>query len=117
MRDLIDQSVMPSAIAERTAAAADVNALRSAIGDVPEADLDSLKQLSAMVGDLRKARCELDEAMAAAHVLADAEQARALAYTVMPALEATRAAADALEARIADHRWELPRYRELLFQN
>ncbi|MBV8431855.1 MAG: glutamine synthetase type III, partial [Solirubrobacterales bacterium] len=43
------------------------------------------------------------------------EHARYMHDTVVPAMEATRAAADALEKVVADDLWPLPKYSEILF--
>ena len=42
-------------------------------------------------------------------------QARYKLGTVIPAMEATRAAADKLEKVVADDLWPLPKYSEILF--
>ena len=117
MRDLVDQQVMPAATAERAARAADVAATRAALGEVDEADLADLRELNALVGQLRQRRQELEQAVDGAPTDDHLARARAYANDVMPALESIRTVADALESRVADHRWPLPRYREMLFQN
>ncbi|MBX3032061.1 MAG: glutamine synthetase III [Chloroflexi bacterium] len=59
----------------------------------------------------------LEAAQHAAHEAASVhEEAAAFAEGVIPAQNALRAAADALEAVVADDLWPLPKYRELLFQ-
>jgi glutamine synthetase type III len=43
--------------------------------------------------------------------------ASSLCAHVVPALAGLRAACDAAEKLVADHRWGLPKYREMLFVN
>ncbi len=118
MRDLIDQQVLPAACAERTARAADVSATRAALGEVDGAELDDLRGFNALIGQLRERRSALESTMEQAVAEADhLVRARKYAYEVMPALEELRTVADALESSVADQRWSLPRYREMLFQN
>ena len=43
------------------------------------------------------------------------KQAKYLTSTGADAMEAARAASDALELKVADELWPLPKYREMLF--
>ncbi|NOY24677.1 MAG: glutamine synthetase type III [Oligoflexia bacterium] len=113
--DLIDQHVLPAAIAERTAITADLATLR-VVGTVSDDDQHSLHTLCDQLSALRRARRDLDERLADATNMDIKARATHYADRVVPAIDAIRTASDALEARIADHRWTLPRYRELLFQ-
>ncbi len=116
IRDLVDQFVLPSALAERTAVADDLAALK-ALGEASNGDLQSLRLLNKQISALRSARTELDELLTAVNGAEGLERGQAFAARVVPAIDRLRDASDALEARIADHRWTLPRYREMLFQN
>jgi glutamine synthetase len=59
----------------------------------------------------------LEHAQHAAHKAGGLHaEAKAFKESVLPAQDAVRAAADALEGLVADDLWPLPKYRELLFQ-
>ena len=69
---------------------------------LPIADLEAgLATLKAALSD-HSAESALDEAKHAQHEL-------------LPAMEAVRTAADALEAVVADDLWPLPTYQEMLY--
>ncbi|RME24256.1 MAG: glutamine synthetase type III [Deltaproteobacteria bacterium] len=116
IRDMVDQFVLPAAIAERTAIAGDLAALQ-AVGEARDEDRAALHEFSQLLTDLRRARAHLDEVLVGMNGERGQARAEVAGARVQPAIEALRAAADALEARIADARWTLPRYREMLFQN
>ncbi len=116
IRDMVDQFVLPAAIAERTALAADVATLH-ALGEASDEDRRALHGFSKRIAALRQARAELDEVIVGMNGEEGQARADVCAARVQPAIESLRSAADALEARIADGRWTLPRYREMLFQN
>ncbi len=60
---------------------------------------------------------DLEHAQHAAHEADGVEkEARLFVDSVIPAQEALRGVADALETLVADDLWPLPKYRELLFQ-
>jgi len=117
MRNLIDQSVLPAAIAERSAMAADVTHVVSALGSAGAEDIAALKTFGGLIDTLRATRAGLDTAIEKTRGTDNLEQAKAMAATVGPAMEALREASNALEARISDANWTLPRYSEMLFQN
>ena len=59
----------------------------------------------------------LEHAQHAAHKAGGLHaEAKAFKENVLPAQDAVRAAADALECLVSDDLWPLPKYRELLFQ-
>ncbi len=115
LRDMVDQQVLPAAIEERTVLAADLAALRGALGTVDPAEEAPLRTFSALLATLRLARQDLDRELNAANELDSAPRAHRYAGPVQQRIDEVRAACDALEAVIADHRWPLPRYREILF--
>ena len=118
IRGMVDEFVAPAARAERTAVAADLAALRGAAPElVSEGDLAGLKALSGAIEALRTARAGVDAAIEAAEGSEGLAHATALADGAVPAMEALRAAADHLETLVADERWTLPKYREMIFQN
>ena len=116
LNQLIDQAVVPAAIAERTAACADVAAQGAVFGD--DVDRSRAVQLQQLIKDLNSARAELKAAQEKCDGTEDEfQQALLLAYEVAPAAEAVRAVCDDLELICSDERWALPKYREMLFQN
>jgi glutamine synthetase len=118
LNSMVGQSVLPAAVAERTALATDIAALRGAAPDlVSDSDLASLTEMSKAVDALRVARVNLTNALAAVSGLEGLAEARAIAANLLPRFGELRVAADAVEERVADERWTLPKYREMLFQN
>ncbi len=120
MQSIVDSMVLPAALAERAAVATALNdlvALNAAGITVDlEADKARFALLSQLVSELQGRRTALAAAMQKAHDAGDGE-ATVCAYDVMPAVEALRATVDQLEGVVADGRWPLPKYRELLFLN
>ena len=107
LRELADTYVIPSIIAEIDAADGVAGSLANkrflaieAAGDAGET-----------------ARRELDAVLGAIPLGGTADTASYLCSDVVPALAALRAACDAAEKLVADHRWSLPKYREMLFVN
>ncbi len=115
LRDLVDQQVLPAALDERTALAGAI-ALLSSSFDVSD-DKEALATLVEHVIRLRAARRQLDQLIGEGSGLHGSDKASFYGARVVPAIAALRGACDALEGLIADSRWPLPRYRELLFQN
>lgn len=116
MRDLVDQVVLPAALAERAAIGSDLVTTHTIQELLTEEDTAHFDWLNQHIAELRAARAELDAALAGASGLEGAGRARWYAGNVVSALATLRRACDAIEARITDSRWPLPRYREMLFQ-
>jgi glutamine synthetase len=75
------------------------------------------RTLAAEVDDLVAAIDKLEHAQHAAHEASSLQaEAKAFRDKVIPAQEALRVVADALETLVADDLWPMPKYRELLFQ-
>ncbi len=78
-----------------------------------EFDTDTLDKVTALVKDLQDSTARLEALKKnKSEGLAEAERVR---DEVLPAMLAVRAAADALEAVVADDLWSLPTYQEMLF--
>src|SRR5690606_2018567 len=116
MRELIDQSVLPAAEAERNDVARGLVALEQ-LGALGPGDRTHLDEINELIRQVRRARAQLDESMARAQTLDRPAQAALYAKEALPALDGIRAAADQLEQIVSDARWVLPRYREMLFQS
>jgi glutamine synthetase len=104
--------ILPAALRYQTELAQNVSSLTAAGVD---ADTSLLTEVSGPIAALRSALATLGDALAA-HAgdtaLAEAEHAR---DSLLPAMTAVRAAADALEDIVADDLWPLPTYQEMLF--
>ena len=78
-----------------------------------EFDTDTLDKVTALVKELQDSTARLEALKKnKSEGLAEAERVR---DEVLPAMLAVRAAADALEAVVADDLWSLPTYQEMLF--
>jgi glutamine synthetase len=74
-------------------------------------------EAAALADKMADALVALEKAQHAAHEAGDVRaEAKVFHDKVVPAQEAVREAADALEGLVADGLWPLPKYRELLFQ-
>ncbi|CAN5406129.1 glutamine synthetase III [soil metagenome] len=105
--------VLPAAVRHQTEVALNIGALKAA--GVTDIDLGTLDAVTSPLGELRTALATLSDAMAedpTHEALADAEHSR---DALLPAMLAVRAAADQLEALVADDLWPLPTYQEMLF--
>ncbi len=103
--------VLPAALRYQTEIAQNVAALKAA-GVEPSTTL--LEDVSAPISDLVNALADLRKGVEsdfATTALEEAEHAQGL----LPAMDAVRAAADALEGIVADDLWPLPTYQEMLY--
>ncbi|MFA4081701.1 glutamine synthetase III [Mycobacteroides salmoniphilum] len=103
--------VLPAALRYQTEIAQNVAALKAA-GVEPSTTL--LEDVSAPISDLVNALADLRKGVEsdfATTALEEAEHAQSL----LPAMDAVRAAADALEGIVADDLWPLPTYQEMLY--
>lgn len=103
--------VLPAAVRYQTEIAQNVAALKAA-GVEPSTTL--LEEVSAPISDLVNALADLRKGVEndfATTALEEAEHAQSL----LPAMDAVRAAADVLEGIVADDLWPLPTYQEMLY--
>ncbi|WP_078292480.1 glutamine synthetase III [Mycobacterium sp. D16R24] len=103
--------VLPAAVRYQTEIAQNVAALKAA-GVEPSTTL--LEDVSAPISDLVNALADLRKGVEsdfATTALEEAEHAQSL----LPAMDAVRAAADVLEGIVADDLWPLPTYQEMLY--
>jgi glutamine synthetase len=86
------------------------------LAELKAAGVESLiDETEALVDELVEAILELEKANADHPDVEGLELAEYMRDTVIPAMEATRAAADKLERIVADDLWPLPKYQEMLF--
>ncbi|MCC7194485.1 MAG: glutamine synthetase III [Gemmatimonadaceae bacterium] len=92
-------------------------AAAAASGVKPVPQVPAASAIAALISDLQKATYKLHAAIAKAESLhaSPAKQARFLTSTGAGAMADVRAASDALELKVDDASWPLPRYREILF--
>ena len=107
LKELVDTCVIPSLIAECQAVAGAPSALAK----------HRAAALEAASAQIFAARTALDTALAGVPDGAMHGTARYLCAAVVPAVAALRDACDLTEKLVADHRWSLPKYREMLFIN
>ncbi len=107
LRELVDTHVVPSIIAE-------LAATEGVAGTLAEKRFLAVEQAADRVFLARKA---LDDVSAAMPDNGAPQVAAYLCAHVVPALSDLRAACDAAERVVADSRWTLPKYREMLFVN
>ena len=79
--------------------------------------VDAANAIGKLVTDLQKASAALHAAIAKAEGLHDspAKQAQFLTSTGADSMADVRTVSDALELKVDDARWPLPRYREMVF--
>jgi len=117
LSDIIDHHILPAALEERKTRAEGIMALKGAGITPSSGDLDDLKSLSGDIEALRNAYNKLKANMQTAHALDNAPKAVYLASNVVTQMETIRQIADGAEDQIADSRWTLPRYSEMLFHH
>jgi glutamine synthetase len=103
--------ILPSAIRYQTELASNVATLKAA-GIEPDTTL--LEMVSTPISELTAALGALKAAMGEHGGDAAAEEAKH-AQSLLPLMDAVRAAADTLEGVVADDLWPLPTYQEMLY--
>ena len=103
--------ILPAAIRYQTELAQNVATMKAA--GFP-AELSLLGQVSGPISDLTTALSGLKAALAV-HVEGSFAEGLHARDVLLPAMDAVRGAADALEAIVADDLWPLPTYQEMLF--
>ncbi|MCV7225421.1 glutamine synthetase III family protein [Mycolicibacterium komossense] len=103
--------ILPAAIRYQTELASNVAALKAA---GVEADTTLLTTVSAPISELTSALAALKTALGA-HGGDSAEAEAKHAQSLLPLMDAVRAAADTLEGLVADDLWPLPTYQEMLY--
>jgi len=105
--------VLPAATRYQTELAANVASLR-AIG-AAAVDTGPLDELSAAIAELRARVADLRDALEHGGDGAVEAHAPHAGRVLLPAMDAVRITADALEGIVADDLWPLPTYQEMLF--
>ncbi|MCL2541317.1 MAG: glutamine synthetase III [Nocardioidaceae bacterium] len=105
-------TILPAALRYQTELANNVAALTTA---GVAADTTDLVTLSRTIAELRAGIAELGTALAGKHDEEGIAEAAYVRDSVLPAMGRIRAAADELEAVVADDLWALPTYQEMMF--
>jgi glutamine synthetase len=117
--DMVNTLILPAAIAYQERLASAVRAARGAGESLDLRAQDALlRSFVETVQGLLSAVDRLRAGLEAAERIPESphhERARHYRDEVRSAMDQVRASADALESRIADDLWPLPRYREMLF--
>ncbi len=110
MIDMARRDILPAASRFAGDLARNTNA-----GVLSDYETETLKQVTALEGEMYRAVGVLDSAVSTAKEIADAEE-QALSYkdNVIPAMDRVRAAADALEMITPTDMWPYPSYGEML---
>src|SRR5215208_1073572 len=103
--------ILPAAIRYQTEVAQNVATLKAA-GMEPSTAL--LEEVSAPIDDLVSALVDLRKGLED-HSSTSAMDEASHAQSLLPAMDAVRAAADVLEGVVADDLWPLPTYQEMLY--
>jgi glutamine synthetase len=104
--------ILPAAIRYQTELAQNVAALKAA---GVEPSILALESTSAPIVDLEKGLATLKAALSNHSAESALDEANHAQHELLPAMEAVRTAADALEAVVADDLWPLPTYQEMLY--
>ena len=116
LKEMIDTLVLPAAFryaGELSSAAA--HAKSAGVKTIPQ--VAAANEIGGMIEELRDGRDTLEKVIAQAEELHDdlPKQAKLLTGPGADAMAEVRRCSDALELKIADELWPLPKYREMLF--
>lgn len=116
LKEILDTMILPAAFSYSGALAASAaHAVAAGVQSVPQ--VAAANEIGAMIETLRERRDALESVITKAeHMHDDApKQARLLTSVVADAMAAARESSDALELKVSDDLWPLPKYREMLF--
>jgi glutamine synthetase len=115
-REMVDTMVLPAAFSYAGSLATAAAAAKSAgVKVIPQ--VAAANEIGEMIEALRKHRDTLDSVITKAEGMHDtlAKQAQLLTDAGADAMAAVRDCSDALELKVPDELWPLPKYREMLF--
>src|ERR1700744_4820738 len=104
--------ILPAAIRYQTELAQNVAVLKKA-GIEPS--IAALEAVSAPIADLEAGLVTLKAALSDHSAESALDEAKHAQHELLPAMDAVRTAADALEGIVADDLWPLPTYQEMLY--
>ncbi|KAI9190331.1 hypothetical protein H9P43_001765 [Blastocladiella emersonii ATCC 22665] len=117
LKFMATQTILPAVFEYRKSLANTIAALKGIECDA-SAEVAAVGALASHLNGLRTAVDELDQAINKVNAAGDdpVAQAKLADTALLPAMDAVRVHADALEQVVADKFWPLPKYTELLFQ-
>src|SRR6478672_12923216 len=116
LKEMVDTLVLPASYAYAgSLATAAAQATQAGIKVVPQ--VKAANEIGGMIETLVDNQRELQAVLGKAEGMHDdlPKQAKYLTSTGADAMAAVRSASDALELKVADELWPLPKYREMLF--
>ena len=116
LKEIVDTIILPAAFGYYgSLAASAAHAVSAGITSTPQ--VAAANEIGGMIETLRERRDALEAVIGKAeHMHDDApKQAKLLTGAVADAMAAARDASDALELKVSDELWPLPKYREMLF--
>ena len=116
LKEMIDTLVLPAAFSYSGSLASSAShAVAAGISSVPQ--IEVANEIGEMIEALRKQRDTLGGIIEKVEGMHDdpTKQAKLLTAAGADAMAAARECADALELRVSDELWPLPKYREMLF--
>jgi glutamine synthetase len=116
LREMTDTLILPAAFSYAGSLATSAShAVAAGINNVPQ--IEAANEIGAMIESLRTNRETLHKVIEQAEGMHDdlPKQAKLLTGAGAEAMAAVRDCADALELKVADELWPLPKYREMLF--
>jgi glutamine synthetase len=116
LKEIVDTFVLPAAFAYAgSLATAASHAASAGIKKIPQ--VAAANEIGEMIESLRRHRGELEAVIQKAEGMHDdlPKQAKLLTSAGADAMAAVREQSDALELKVSDQLWPLPKYREMLF--
>jgi glutamine synthetase len=116
LKEMIDTLVLPAAFAYSSSlVSAAAHAKTAGVKSIPQ--IAAANEIGGMIDDLREGRDTLEKVIEQAEEMHDdlPKQAKLLTSAGADAMAEVRGCSDALELKIADELWPLPKYREMLF--
>ncbi|MEO8337174.1 MAG: glutamine synthetase type III, partial [bacterium] len=116
LKEIVDTLILPAAFTySGSLAQSAAHAASAGIKNNPQAD--AANEIGGMIATLRERRDELEKTIDKAEGMHHeaSKQAKLLTTAGADAMAAVREASDALELKVADDLWPLPKYREMLF--
>jgi glutamine synthetase len=116
LKELVDTLVLPAAFSySGTLTSAAANARAAGVKTIPQ--VEAANEIGEMIASLRAGQTVLEAAIEKAEGMHDdlPKQAKFLTSTGADAMAQVRSCSDALELKVADELWPLPKYREMLF--
>ena len=110
--EMANTMILPAAVRYQTELATNVASLKAA---GVEADTSTLEEVSGSIAELRAGIAALRSEINHDDVQSAEKHAEHAQKGLLPAMDAVRKAADALEGMVADDLWPLPTYQEMLF--